>query len=83
MVAGLVLAALVVFAAVCPMLGRIGAVLLALMSVLWLLVNRSMEGVVIVPVTRLHGLTSADLAGLAGIAVAVWVWLAAGRPRRD
>lgn len=75
MIAGLVLAALVVAAALAPLLGRPGAVLLAAVSVLWLLVNGPLEGEVLVSFNDDHGLTSADLATVAGLGVAVWVWI--------
>jgi hypothetical protein len=44
---------------------------------LWLVVNGPMEGVVLLKVTRHHGLTGGDLAGIAGLA------LAAGRAYRS
>ena len=37
----------------------------------WLVVNKPMEGEVLVVVTEDHGLTTADLAGLAGVVLAV------------
>jgi hypothetical protein len=73
-ITGLVLAALVVTAALAPRLGRPAAVLLAVVSVLWFLVNGPVEGVVLISLTEDHGLTSADLAGVAGLGVAAWVW---------
>ncbi len=69
-----VLAALVVAAGTGDRTGRPGAVVLAVVSVLWLLVNNPVEGVLLVPVTADHGLTGADVAGLAGLALAVWRW---------
>ena len=51
-----------------------GAAAMAVLSVLWLLVNGPVEGVVLVPVTADHGLTGADVAGLAGLALAAWRW---------
>ena len=48
--------------------------MLAVVSVLWLLVNGPVEGVVLLPVIADHGLTGADLAGLAGLALAAWRW---------
>ncbi|NYD40497.1 hypothetical protein [Nocardioides panaciterrulae] len=74
MLAGLVLAGLVVLAAVAPQTGRIGAIALGLTSVVWLLVDQSVEGVVVLTVTRTHGLTSSDLAGIAGLGVAGWLF---------
>ena len=73
MLAGLVLAGLVVLAAVAPSTGRTGAVALGLVSVLWLTVDEPVEGVVVLALTPAHGLTSADLAGLAGLVVAGWL----------
>lgn len=76
---GVVLALLVASAAVAPRHGRVGGVVIAAVSMLWLCVNKHMEGgVLIVVVPKSHGLTSADLAGLTGLAVAGWL-LARGR----
>lgn len=77
MVAGLVLAALVASAAVALPLKRTGALLLAGVSVLWFLVNSPMEGEVLVFLTPAHGLSAADLAGIAGLLVALAAWLLA------
>ncbi|GCD90669.1 hypothetical protein [Nocardioides sp. LS1] len=77
MLAGLVLVALVVSAAVALPLKRTGALLLAAVSVLWFLVNSPMEGDVLVVVMPGHGLTAGDLAGVAGLLVAVAGWLLA------
>ena len=68
--AALVLAALVLAAGMSGRYGRRGAVALALLSVLWLVVNGPMEGPTLLVVTRAHGLTGGDLAGLAGLALA-------------
>jgi hypothetical protein len=51
---------------------RLGTVLLALLSVLWLLVNSDFEGPVLLTVVEDHGLTTADLVGLAGLILAAW-----------
>ena len=68
---GIGLAALVVAAAVGPRFGRWGGLVIAALSVYWLLRNGPMEGpVLVVVVPGRHGLTAADLAGLAGLAVA-------------
>ena len=83
MLVGLVLAALVVLAAVSGRWGLPGAAALAVVSVLWLLVNGSAEGPVLWSVTANHGLTATDLAGLAGLAVAAWRAFAVWRTRRD
>jgi hypothetical protein len=77
--AALVLAALVLVAGMSGPYGRRGAAALAVLSVLWLLVNSPMEGPVLLVVTRGHGVTGGDLAGLAGLGLAVWRWL----PTRD
>ena len=74
MLVGLVMAGLVVCAFLAGRLGRTAAVTLALVSLLWLLVNGPAEGAVLLEVTHRHGLTSADLAGLAGLGVAAWAW---------
>ena len=66
---GLVLAGLVVLAAVAPRLGRWGGAALSLLSVAWLVVDKSFEGGVLLVVAPHHGLTAGDLAGLAGLAV--------------
>ena len=79
MIAGLVLCALLVAAATVYRTGRAGAVLLGLLSLLWFVVNGSMEGDVLWTVVRGHGLTAGDLVGLVGLALSVW-WLA--RPGR-
>jgi hypothetical protein len=73
-----VLAALVVAAGTADRTGRTGAVALGLVSVAWLLVNGPVEGLVLVRVTPDHGLTGADLAGLAGLALAAWRWRTPG-----
>jgi hypothetical protein len=71
MVAALVLAGLVLSAGVNHDLGGWGPALLAVLSVWWLVVNGPVEGVVLVQVSEGHGITGADLAGVAGLAVAV------------
>ena len=70
---GVVLALLVVAAAFAPRLGRAGAAVIAALSVLWLLVDHRMEGGVLVVVVPGHGLVTADLAGLTGLALAGWL----------
>ncbi|QNN54047.1 hypothetical protein [Nocardioides mesophilus] len=74
MPAALLLLALVLAAGTLGRTGRQGAVALALLSVLWLLANSPMEGPTLVHVTGSHGLTGADLTGLAGLALALWQW---------
>jgi hypothetical protein len=66
MLPGAVLAALVASAVVAGRGGRGSAAMLALVSVVWLLVNGPMEGRVLWAVSTTHGLTAADLAGLTG-----------------
>jgi hypothetical protein len=80
--AGLALVLLVLVAGTGDRTGRTGAVVLAVVSVLWLLVNQPMEGAVLLVVSPGHGLTAADLAGLLGLALAVWRWTVPGRRRR-
>ncbi len=70
MVAAIVLAGLVLAAGLCGMSGIRGAAVLAAMSVLWLVVNTPMEGPVLVTFSAAHGITGADLAGFAGLALA-------------
>jgi hypothetical protein len=69
---GLVLVALVVVAALSARTGLPGAIALATVSVAWLLVNGTAEGPLLWRVSGHHGLTATDLAGLAGLSVAVW-----------
>jgi hypothetical protein len=84
MIAGLVLVAVIVLAAVSARTGPAGAVALAAASVVWLRVNGSAEGPVLWAATPKHGLTATDLAGLAGLGVAVWRGgQALGRRGRD
>ena len=70
MTAALTLVALVSSAALAGRSRRPAAVLLAGVSVLWLLVNDTMEGAVLLDLTPGHGLTAADLAGLTGLLLA-------------
>ncbi len=71
-VAGVVLALLVLSAGTSDRTGRLGALALLALSVLWLRVNGGMEGAILVSFTEDHGLTAADLAGFAGGAIALW-----------
>jgi len=80
MLTGLVLAALVVAAGMAGRTGRPGAVALAVVSVLWLVVNKSMEGPTLVRISSTHGLVAADLAGVAGVVVAALAWRRGPRP---
>lgn len=82
MSAGLTLLLLVLVAGTSDRTGRAGALVLALVSVLWLLVNGTMEGPVLVTVAPTHGLTAADLTGLLGLGLAAWRVVSGRRPRR-
>jgi hypothetical protein len=81
-VAAVVLVVLVLAAGLGPRRGVAGAVVLAAVAVLWLLVNGPMEGPVLWSVTRRHGLTGGDLAGLAGLALAAYRLVGALRGSR-
>jgi hypothetical protein len=70
MFAAVVLTGLVLVAGLSGRFGLPGAALLAAVSLLWLLVDGPMEGVVLVTLTENHGITGADLAGIAGLALA-------------
>lgn len=72
---GVGLALMVVVAAFVHRLGRWGAVGLGVLSVLWLLNNKRMEGGTLVIFDADHGLNTTDLAGLAGLGLACWVLL--------
>jgi len=69
----------VVLAALSSRWGAAGALALGFFSLLWLVVNGQMEGRVLVRFTPDHGLTEADLAGLAGLVIAGWRLVAALR----
>jgi hypothetical protein len=61
--------------------GRLWGGGLVLCGILWLLTNKQMEGSTILHVTHHHGLTIADLSGLAAIALGVLeIWRSRGRP---
>lgn len=70
---GLVLAALVVAAAGIDRWGRPAAGVVGGLSLIWLGVNGRSEGGVLLVLAPGRGLTAADLAGLAGLGVALWV----------
>jgi hypothetical protein len=72
MLAAVVLVGLVLVAALSGPHGIRGAALLAAVSVLWLVVNGPMEGVILLHFSNQHGMTGADLAGLAGLGLAVF-----------
>ncbi len=67
MTAGLVLVALVLTARYTLGRGPRAGYLLIVVSLLWLLADKTMEGAHLVRITQDHGLTAADLAGLVGI----------------
>ena len=58
---------------------RVGSVLLALLSVVWLTVDRFYEGAVLVVVSNRHGFVASDIVGVLGLIAAVWFWVRPGR----
>ena len=72
MLAALVLTGLVLAAGLSPRFGLAGAVVLAGVSILWLVVNGPMEGPTLVRLSATHGITGADVAGFAGLGLAAW-----------
>ena len=81
MIAAVVLVGLVLTAGLSARFRMGGVVALAGMSLLWLVVNGPMEGPVLLTVTAAHGVTGADLAGLAGLALAACRFTALRRSR--
>ena len=81
MVAAIVLAGLVLTAGLPGLFGSRGAVVLAALSLLWLVVNGPMEGPVLLTFSPGRGLTGADLAGFAGLAIAAYRFTALRRSR--
>jgi len=71
-VAAIVLGLLVLSAGTSDRTGRPGAVILLALSVVWLRINTTMEGVVLVRIKEDRGISGADLAGLAGALIALW-----------
>ncbi len=71
--AAMLLAAMVL-AGVIGRRARSGLVLLALLSLVWLTVDRLWEGGVIIVFTGRNGLVASDLVGVAGLCVAAWLW---------
>lgn len=67
MTAGLALVAMVLTARYTLRRGVAGGYLLVVVSIAWLLLDKSMEGTTVVSFTKNHGLTAADLAGLVGV----------------
>ena len=74
-ISGLALVVLVVAAGTADRTGPLGAVALALASLLWLALNKQMEGAILWQVSAHHGLTAADLAGFVGLGLAAWHFL--------
>lgn len=72
LIAGIVLALLVLAAGVSDRTGRVGALTLMALSILWLRVNTSVEGIILIEFNQTRGFTGADLAGVAGLLLAVW-----------
>ena len=54
---------------------RAGVVLLALLSLVWLLVDGRFEGLVLLDLTSHNGLTTSDLVGVLGLVLALAQWL--------
>ncbi len=61
---------------------RGGAVALALVSLVWLVVDSDFEGMVLIPVTKHNGLTTSDLVGVLGGVLALGQWVRLTRRRR-
>lgn len=70
----LVLVAMLLLAGTLSRTGRFGAILLAVVSAVWLLVNQRFEGNILWVASSTHALTAGDLVGLAGILLAIWHW---------
>ena len=62
--------------------GLASAGLLLLLSALWVLVNKPVEGVVLVPITRENGITSSDVLSGLGVGLALLA-VARHRSRRS
>jgi hypothetical protein len=75
MLAGVGLLVLVLVAYFAPRHGLLGGGALVAAGLLWLVTNKSMEGRTIIHLTPDHGVTVADLAGVAAIVLgASQVW---------
>ena len=70
----LALVAAMVLAGAIGLKQRVGAVMLALLSFVWLTVDVEFEGGLIVKLTKTHGLVVADLVGLLGLVCAFALW---------
>lgn len=53
---------------------RIGSLLLALLSFVWLSLDHRFEGPVIIRLSSHNGVVAADLVGVLGISLAGWLW---------
>lgn len=71
-VTAIALVAAMVIAGVLGRRQRAAAVLLGLLSFVWLTVDRLYEGAVLLTVSSRHGLVASDLVGLVGLCVAAW-----------
>lgn len=73
---GLLILAIVFLAALTPALprtaGRTAALALVALGVVWMLANEPMEGATLVPLTRGHGITDADMLSIGGFVVAAY-----------
>lgn len=74
MIGSLILVSLVVAAGTADRTGRAGALTLAALSVLWLVVSDGLEGPVVWRITADNGLTATDFVGFAGLGLAAWRW---------
>lgn len=78
--AGVGLVVLVMASCVAHHFGRIGALVLAAVAVVWLMIDRPFEGGTILLVSATHGVNTTDLAGVFALGYAIWLWFA---PRRE
>ncbi len=69
------------YAALCG--DRVGCVVLAVLGLLWLWVNKPVEGPVLWQISVNHGVTTADLLTLFVWAVALLAWRRASRRERN
>jgi PGF-CTERM protein len=77
--AGVGLVALVAASCLASHFKRVGAVVLALVAVVWLFIDSAFEGGTIVLVSTTHGVNTTDLAGVFALGYAIWLWF---DPRR-
>lgn len=75
----LVLLALVISCGFAARLGRAGALLVAVLALAWIPLNHTMEGATLLTLSSSHGITTADMASLGGLVVALYVWLTSRR----